>query len=91
MISEDDKEWFETIEKGDDEMPHAMLDMMEEVLIEMEGITEFAREERIKYADESLLQQLEWHQNQIQLLADEVREKMENDGTEPLTNRRWGR
>ena len=85
MISEDDKEWFENIEEEDDEMPQAMLAMMEGVLIEMEGITEFAREESIPYADESLLKQLEWHQRQIQLLADEVREKMKNDGTEPLT------
>lgn len=85
MTSEDDKEWFENIEEEDDEMPQAMLEMMEGILIEMDGITEFAREERIKYADESLLQQLEWLQRQMQLLADEVREKMENDGTEPLT------
>lgn len=64
---------------------NGMLAMMEEVLMEMDSMTDFAREEQLWYADESLLKQLEWHQNQIQLLADEVREKMKNDGTEPLT------
>lgn len=87
MSTEDDQAWFDHIET----VETAMLGMMEEILMEMDSMTDYARDEGLRYADEPLLKQLEWHQNQIQLLADEVREKMENDGTKPLTNRRWGR
>lgn len=88
MSTEEEREaWMDYIESNH----QAMLGMLEELLMEMDGMVDYARDEDLEYADESLLKQLEWHQNQIQLLADEVREKMENDGTNPLTDRRWGR
>lgn len=84
---EEREEWMAYVESNQ----QAMLGMMEEILIEMDSKIDYARDEDLEYATEPLLKQLEWHQNQIQLLADEVREKMENDGTKPLTNRQWGR
>ena len=88
MSTEEEREaWMDYIESNH----QAMLGMLEELLMEMDGMVDYARDEDLEYATESLLKQLEWHQNQIQLLADEVREKMENDGTKPLTDRRQGR
>ena len=79
---EEREEWMSYIESNH----QAMLGMLEELLMEMDRMVDYARDEDLEYATESLLKQLEWHQRQIQSLADEVREKMENDGTEPLTN-----
>ena len=88
MTKEEEREaWMDYIEGNQ----QAMLGMLEELLMEMDGMVDYARDESLEYAPESLLKQLEWHQNQIQSLADEVREKMEKDGTKPLTKREGGR
>lgn len=87
MSEEEREEWMEWVESNH----QAMLGMLEDLLLEMDGMADYARDEDLEYADESLLKRFEWHQSEIQKLADEVREKMENDGIEPLTNRRRGR
>ena len=86
MTKEEDEEMLAYLEM----LETAMLEMMEDLIGEFDELDQFARDEEIKYAEEPLLQQLNWHKNQIQLLANQVSEKMKRYGDERLTNREWG-
>lgn len=69
-----------------EENQFVMLEIMEGALLELEDVTSYARENDLPYADEALLKQWDWHESQLKLLTEEVREKMIKDGIDPVKN-----